>query len=228
MIHATFRSISNRGLQAGGYPTNPDFEAGGYPRTSTFITAAITAAMLILFSSCFRCKPPLLIDNGRIPDSILSCVPYQQGQTLKFRHSGGLVIGFSSTRQSRDEWLRCDWCCDYEYKFEVNTTTLTPDYPIFSLGFDLSNPDSKGFDFGARVGYYWFQIPSNSYQAAYCGYADSLMIGEKKYYKVFKIKSNYGSSYDRDTIFADSMYYSYKQGLIQIMMSNGEKYSIDE
>jgi len=181
--------------------------------------------LIILLSACWPCAPPVLIDNGKIPDSILAYVPYQHGQTYKFRHSGGLVIKFAASRQSAEQWLRCEWCCEYEYKFEVNTTTLTPDYPVFSFGFDLSNMTAEIFSLFARVGYYSFQIPTNDYQSNYCGFADSVLVGDKFYYDVFKIKSIY---YDRDTIFADSMYYSYKNGIIQIMMSNGEKYSIHE
>ena len=189
---------------------------------------ALVLILLALVSSCIRCDPPAIIDYGKIPDHVLKFVPYQNGQNYKFRHSGGLLIGFAAARQSRDEWLRCERCCDYEYKFEVNTTTLTPDYPVFSFGFELSNMDSVNFGFGAWVGHYWFQIPTNDYQASFCRFADSVLIGDRFYHDVFKVKSNYGSAYDRDTIYADSMYYCYKAGILQIIMSNDERYTIYE
>lgn len=186
--------------------------------------------LLITATACHPCDPPIFIDNGKIPDSILIMVPYQNGQIYKFRHSGGLTIRFAATRQSTEEWLRCESerCCQFEYKYEENTTTLNPDYPVFSFGFDQENMNPETFGFFARVGYYFFQVPTNDYQSSYCGFADSVLIGDKFYYDVFKIKSIYGTAYDRDTIFADSMYYSYKKGILQVKMSNGEKYSIDE
>jgi hypothetical protein len=187
--------------------------------------------IILLGSSC-RCDDPVTIDCGKIPDSVLQMVPYQNGQTFKFIHSAGLVINFTASRETREQWLGCnsERCCKYAYKYEVNTTILQPDYPLFSFGFDLSNPGPTPdvFGLGASVGKYWFQIPTDDYQAGYCGFADSILIGDKFYRDVFKIKSIYGSAYDRDTIFADSMYYSYKLGILQIMMSNGEKYSIYE
>jgi len=193
-----------------------------------FRTAAILLAGLTLFFSCHPCDPPLLIDNGNIPDSILDLVPYQSGKTYSFQHSGGLVIRFSTARQSREEWLRCERCCLNETKFEVNSTTLTPDYPIFNFGFELSNPDTVHVSFTAIVGYYWFQIPVTDDQSKLCDFADSVLMDHRFYQNVYKIKSNYGSAYDRDTIFADSLYYSYQDGIIQVIMSNGEKYTIHE
>ena len=186
--------------------------------------------LLITATACCPYDPPVLIDYGKIPDSILVMVPYQNGQIYKFRHSGGLAIEFTAMRQSNEKWQGCEneWCCQIKYKYEENTTTLIPDYPVFSFGLDLENMHPEAFGFIVRVGYYWFQVPTNGYQSNNCGFADSLLIGDKFYYDVFKIKSIYGTAYDRDTIFADSMYYSYKKGILQVKMSNGEKYSIDE
>jgi len=189
---------------------------------------SIAGVVLFVLSACRPCEPPLIIDNGRIPDSILNDVPYQDGHSYKFRHSGGLVIEFASTRQSREEWLRCERCCKYEYKYEVNSTTLIPDYPVFNFGLDISNPDSANFQLTARVGYYYFYIPAYDYPPENVDFTDSVLLDGKIYRNVFKLKSNYGSYYDRDILFADSMYYSYERGIIQIKMSNGEKYSIDE
>ncbi len=189
---------------------------------------AFVLSFVILFTACHPCDPPATIDNGTMPDQVLNLVPYQNAQTYKFRHSAGLIIEFASARQSREEWLRCEECCSVEVKFEVNTTTLIPDYPIFTFSFDLSNMDTVNYSLVASVGYYQFFIPTNINQSRNYEFYDSVMINKKFYRDVFKLKSNYGYYYDRDTIFADSMYYSYERGIIQIKMSNGEKYSIYE
>ena len=190
----------------------------------------ITLAVILIlaFSSCWRCDDPIVIDRGKIPDSILSYVPYQNGLNYKFRHSGGLVIGFSAVRASNEAWQECHRCCKFAYKYEENVTTLIPDYPIFNIGFNLANRDSLFFDFGVWIGRDGFSIPANDYQAGFAGFADSVMIGEKPYFNVFKIKSYYSSGHPRDTLFTDSIYYSYQHGLILIKMSNGEKYTIYE
>ena len=193
-----------------------------------FRTVTIFFGGLVFLFSCHSCGSRVLIDNGKIPDSILAFVPYQNGQSYQFRHSAGLVIRFSSARQSREEWSLCPEYCKYETKYEVNSTTLTPDYPVFNFECDLSNLDTVHLSLTAIVGHYWFHIPINDYQSNYCDFADSVLIGKKYYHDVFKIKSDYGFAWDRDTIFADSMYYSYRHGIIQVMMSNGEKYTIYE
>jgi len=180
---------------------------------------------LVATPACWRCDPPAVIDNGKIPDSILQLVPYQNGVTYLYRHSGGQDIRFTASRQSHEEWLRCERCCTYEYKFEVNSTILTPDYPVFAFRIDLANPDSVFFDMSACAGYYCFSIPSNDYQLQYSERADSIVLNDTVYRNVFKLKSYYGSYYDRDILFADSMYYSYADGIIRLIMSNGETFT---
>ncbi len=184
--------------------------------------------VILLVSACRPCDEPIVIDNGKIPDSILSYIPYQNGLNYKFRHSGGLVIGFSAVRASNEAWLECHRCCKFVYKYEENITTLIPDYPIFNIGFNLANMDSSFCALSAWVGHDGFSIPANDYQAGFVGFADSILIGDKVFYNVFKIKSDYSSGYNRETIYTDSIYYSYQHGLIQIKMSNGEKYTIYE
>ncbi len=189
----------------------------------------ILILFLIYLSGCNPCDEPVLIDHGSLPDTILKYVPYQDGKTYRFHHSAGLIIEFTANRQSSKEWARCEECCKYESVYEVNKTRLIPDYPIFDFGFEISNQDTINYFVTARVGKYQFYIPTNTkYTTDYYKFADSILIEKKYYYDVFLLKSNYGSYYDKDSQFVDSMYYSYKLGILQIKMSNGEKYSIYE
>jgi len=184
--------------------------------------------ILILLFGCNPCDDSITIDNGKIPEKVLKYVPYQNGQIYKFKHSAGLIIEFTTIRQSRDEYSWCEECCKYNYKYEVNSTTLTPDYPIFDFGFEISNLDTTYYSFIARVGKYQFYIPTSANSSEYYEFADSILINDKLYFDVFKLKSNYGSYYDKDSLFADSLYYNYELGIIKIKMSNGEKYEIYE
>jgi hypothetical protein len=183
---------------------------------------------VVSFFGCIPCDSPITIDNGVIPLEKLSFVPYQTDKVYRFQHSAGLVIDFNSIRQSHEEWSICEECCSNEYKFEVNSTTLTPDYPIFDFGFDISNSDTTYFLCTARIGKYQFYIPTDPNRTDYFQFVDSIFIVGQYYHNVFKLKSDYGSYYDTDSIYADSLYYSYEKGIIQIKMSNGEKYTIYE
>lgn len=178
-----------------------------------------------MLSSCLPCDT-ITVENGALPDSALSFVPYQNGETYKLKHSNGLIINFETTRSTRDEWSHCTECCNYEYHFEINTTRLIPDYPIFDCNFDISNRDTTYFDCYASIGKYGFYIPTSDFQLDYFEKVDSLTLDSVSYYNVFKLKSDYGSYYDQDSIYADSLYYNFQHGILKILMSNGEYYEI--
>jgi len=189
-----------------------------------------TILIILVTFFFFGCCPgdSVTIDNGHLPEKAFGFIPYQDGRIYKFKHSGGLIINYTTRRETREEWNHCEECCKYVYKYEVDATTLTPDYPVFDFGFEISNMDTTYFIFTARVGYYQFYIPTNHNQSEYYELFDSVLISNKFYHDVFKLKSNYGSYYDKDSIFADSLYYSYERGILQIKMTNGEKYTIYE
>jgi len=181
--------------------------------------------MILLLNGCIPCDT-VIIENGPLPDSALRFVPYQNGKIYKFRHSKGLVINFDTYRETREEWTHCAECCSYEYHYEVNSTRLTPNYPIFDFYFEISNRDTSYFECYTTIGKYGFYIPTADFQLDYFEKVDSLIIDSVTYKDVFKLNSDYGSYYDKDSIYADSLYYNYEYGILKILMSNGESYEI--
>lgn len=179
----------------------------------------------LLMYSCWPCDT-ITVENGPLPDSALNIVPYQHAETYRFKHSNGWVINFETYRETRDERTFCTECCSYEYHFEVNSTRLTPDYPIFDFHFEISNIDTTYIDCYASIGKYGFYIPTSKNQLGYYQKVDSIIIDSLTYYEVFKLKSDYGSYYGNDSIYADSLFYNYKWGVLKILMSNGEYYEI--
>lgn len=186
--------------------------------------------LLIIFSlisiRCTpRCEEPIIIDHGKIAELVLRCVPYQDGRIYKFQHSAGLIIPFASKRQSNKQKSRCRRCCTSINQYEVNSTTLTPDYPIFDFGFELSNVAAPNILFTASVGQSQFYIPTPANELKN---QDSVLIKDRVYYNVFKLKSNSNNFDNKEKIYADSLYYNFEQGILLITMSNGEKYTIYE
>lgn len=198
------------------------------PILNSFNIIRLCILPFVLFSACSPCADPILIDRGKIADTALKMVPYQNGKTYRLQHSAGLVISFTATRQSREEYLECEECCKYRYKYEVDETTLTPDYPIFNLGFQISNFDSTRLSFSGNAGYYNFHIPSLADGLNIPEFAGSMVLDGREFYDVYRMKSDYGYLSRKDTIYPDSLYYSYGLGIIQLKMSNGERYSIYE
>lgn len=193
-----------------------------------FLKLWIPVIGCIALSSCWPCNTTV-IDNGPLPDSALIFVPYIDGQTYSFKHSNGLVIDFSATRKTHAEWSGCSECCEYEYHYEVNTTLLTSEYPVFDMFFRIDNMNAPYYHCSAAIGKYGFYIPTyNIIGNAEYEQVDSIAVDSTWYYKVFKLKADNLMFLPHDTIFVDSLYYSYNDGVIKIIMSNGENYVLQQ
>lgn len=180
----------------------------------------------VLLTGCWPCETTL-IDNGPLPDSVLKYIPYENGSVYKFKHSNGLVVGYETARETTGERSYCVECCKYEYKYESNHTELKPDYPIFNIQFDIDNQDTAYIQLYASVGKYGFYIPTNTYDDyMYYEKVDSLLVDTAWYYQVYKLKSNYDDYYTPDLIYVDSIYYNFNNGILKIIMSNDESYTI--
>lgn len=181
----------------------------------------------LILSSCWPCKiTPILIENGNLPDSILSYIPYQHDSVYKFQHSNGLTLSFKTERENYDEYTSCDHCCDYEYHYEVNRTDLTTDYPLFDISFWLDNQDTSYYYCLLSVGNSGFTIPISDSEFKTTNYCDSLSINSDVYYEVIKLESNSGNYYSKDSIYIDSLFYNTSFGILKILMSNKESYEI--
>lgn len=186
--------------------------------------------IFIFFVALFLwgCPPcdPIILDNGPLPDSILALVPYNNGNVYKLQHSNGKVINFVAHRYSQNEIMECRHCCDHIFRYETNTTKLTPDYPVFSISFMLSNADTSYFGFSCNVGKYFLNIPvSKNQHSVFVDYADSLQIGEIYYHDVLRIKP-YNNNLWNEPIRVDSVFYNRTEGILLIKMSNNEYYQI--
>lgn len=192
-------------------------------------------AVLLLWTGCRPCAYQT-IDLGPLPEEILAKVPYQNGRVYSFKHSAGHTVNFSTVRASRQEKTHLDdfgFYCNKEariYVYEVNTTSLKPDYPIFNIRLDLCNETDSFYRFSAQIGSASFIIPVQAADTAYwpVTVADSLQIGNKHYKEVFKLKNLNDNWYHSDSIRVDSVFYNYDQGILLIKMTNREYYAIQE
>jgi hypothetical protein len=192
----------------------------------------ILTFILIIASFLTQCPQPCedeqIIDNGVLTEEALLKVPYQNGEIVKLKHSAGHIINFKVTRESEDRFMNNEHECGGMIE-KCNLTILNPDYPIFTVTFNMSNYDGVSTLYYLNIGYYSFILPEVIESSEYLNVADSLIINNKTYYNVLKSKSSYGSTYyDTNLIYADSLYYNYDSGIIKIIMSNHEFYEIFE
>jgi hypothetical protein len=165
---------------------------------------------------------------GPIQDSILARVPYQDGQVFQFRHSAGKVITYAAHRASHEEYFDCERCCKYLYKYQSNTTVLVPDYPVFKLTFWISNLDSSRSDLSVWMGNSAFYPSAAHGDFLNADRHDSLLINDRWHREVFRIPNSNDSWFNRDSIYADTLYFNYVSGILKIVMSNGEYFQIHE
>lgn len=181
-------------------------------------------AILIFSLALAGCCDTIVINNGPLPETALLLVPYQDGETYSLKHSNGLIINFATSRETRDEWDFERPCT--EVRYQLNSSRLTPDYPIFNLSFSISNSRAPHIDCYASIGNGWFYIPSDDTQTGEFELADSLIIGNHTFYNIF-ILANYNVPYfGHQGIYPDTLYYNYEFGILKIVMSNNESYEI--
>lgn len=182
---------------------------------------------LLLLYGCFPSEPTV-VDRGALPDSALKYVPYKNGETYRFVHSNGQEINFKATREKHKEQTSCDCFCEYIYEYEVDNTILVPDYPIFSFNFRIDNLDEASNNCYGTIGKSGLYIPTTENDFYYnCEKADSIKINSKYYYQVFKFKQNLNNYADNE-VYIDSVYYNYEKGILKILLSNNENYTLYE
>ncbi len=203
---------------------------------SKYYAFALLFTILLLWTGC-RPTEYQTIDLGPLPEEILAKVPYQNGQVYKFEHSGGHTVSFSTVRASEknksypDDLFFCSNQVVTVYEYEVNTTVMEADYPIFNISLNLSNETDSTYRLSARIGSASFMIPLQAADTAFwppVTIADSLQIGSKYYKEVFKLKDYDSYWYTKDSIRVDSLFYNYDQGILLIKMTNQEYYAIQE
>ena len=205
-----------------------------------FLLTAFVA--VIGFTGCPN-KEPEYIDLGPIPEQYLATVPYQDGQTFYLQHeSDRVVIPFKVMRyrvqsQGNNAWGFDDYVGKYKpsptvyFDYEIDITTCKPDYPLFDIDIRFSNgymADSVYYDYPARHKYaqlschqMYASIPFIGESTSMFTVLDSLEVNGRTYYNVFEFPNE---NQDLQGIYPKSLYYTYKEGVIEIDMSNGEKY----
>lgn len=211
------------------------------------VAPMLFGVMLMLFTACPRNSNPKYVDLGRIPEQYLPTVPYQDGDVFRMQHeSDRLIIDFSVSRHRHKE-TGFDYiplekykpAPNYYYDYELDVTTCTPNYPIFNVEISFSNAymafeEEQGYDPAydqpvAKTAQIYAmegtQFPL--FGEDHSGYEmlDSLKINDRYYHDVFKLKTdNYYYEENDEMIHTETIFYNYENGLLGILMSNGEKY----
>jgi hypothetical protein len=184
-------------------------------------------SLVFLAAGCKPCKDPQTIDIGELTPQAMAMVPYTNGQVVKLRHSAGQVINFAVTRSTKTETREYRGFCDV-FIFRRNTTVLFPDYPVFPIIFDITNIDATTFSFEGAVGKYFYYMPRKPEDLGAGGEIADVAVNDTVYRDVYKLKTPTWAVSEFEKIYVDSLWYNYASGVIKVIMSNGENYTIDE
>lgn len=180
---------------------------------------------MIVLQGC----PPLPCDpvtsyGDPIPDSILTLIPYINGEVYQLKHSEGKVINFICSNKLIED-KQCFDCSDC-FVFERNEVQLNPDYFISPIQLRITGVDDFGFDF-----HLWFGNSSFNFfiDENYKKNLDSIYIAGFMLNDIVCLKNTNTGFYNSDAdLFADSLYYSYDKGIVKLVMTNGEYFELYE
>ena len=179
---------------------------------------------------CRHCEPEIF-DMGMIPGSVLDAIPYQEGDTLKLKHSHGKVINFHVRRSlEKLEENYCFDCCD-TYLFEEDRTVLTPDHPIFDCKITINNLDTVIYFARISVGRSYYEVPMNNDTLDFYPVTDSVKIGNQFYYRVYGLADQFSYIVQNDLeemVRIDSLYFNFTDGILKITMTNEEYYQVPD
>lgn len=207
-------------------------------------TCIVLFAMLsvIVFTGCPG-HEPTYVNLGTIPEQYLPTVPYQDGDRFYMQHeSNRNIIGYQVTRyRVQNQGYNVYGFDYYEAKFqpapsvyfeyELDITTCKPDYPLFDIDIRFSNSYlADSVYYHQPIGHKYAQLTSDSFYASIplkgeptdlFVVHDSMLVNGHTYYDVFEF-ANEGQ--DLTGIYVKTLFYNYENGVVEIDMSNGEKY----
>ena len=188
---------------------------------------SILASLLLLAAGCDRCRNPEIIDVGELTPGQLALVPYSDGQVVRLMHSAGLIIDYNVSRSTTIEMREYSGKCE-TLKFRLNTTSLVPEYPALPMTFYIANTDENYTAFEASIGKYYYYLPKDTENFFSYGTMGDLPLNDTIYEDVFFMKTPVWSIPQQEVIYVDSLFYNYTSGVIRIIMSNSEYYTIYE
>lgn len=209
----------------------------------------MAAVSVIFFTGC-PSKEPEYVDLGTIPEKYLATVPYQDGEVFYLQHeSDRVVIPFKVMRyRERAHFGNDELGCygnaplGYNSKMspapnvffncEVDVTECKPDYPLNDIHIEFSNgymADSVYYQVETyrkcafiSFGTFGQAFPFIGEHYNDVSSIDSVEVNGHVYYDVFKLDNP--SAESETGVFVQNLLYNYEKGVLEIDMSNGEKY----
>lgn len=196
----------------------------------------------LALSSCCN-EDPVETARYELKDQELVMIPYQQGESIPFKHSNGLEFNFY-VAESKVEWMEyhefCEWfCCpSYYFSYQTKTAQLESEYPRLSIRLSVGGTQYGDYSpMQLAVNLNYSHLAAIQYDSTYQFVADtiyraiiheSILVNNAVFEDVIeKYFDYYGSVPDSTILMPKSILYNKQVGLIQIKMTNDESYTIN-
>lgn len=178
----------------------------------------ITIILLFLLGSC--CKDGVEVKRYLLSEIEKECIPYKNGETIGFIHSKGYEFDIGvSNRNIKLERTESYHCGDNYSSYESLKVDLVSDIPELYIKLEMVPRE-------------FFPLMTVSINSTYFNldissepHFDTLTINEKMYTNIYLGKTFIA---DTLTILPGTILYNKEYGIIQIVMTNEEKFTLNK
>ncbi len=178
----------------------------------------IFASLIFLTACCPEGK-----ETGRfmLTEAEKAFFPYESGQSIEFIHSGGFSFDLGVT-DIRTEMMRTEMehCGENYTSYEVKTAILQSNIPEFYIILSISPRDFYPVLSIVINDDHYFQLNTTEEPGI-----DSIIFNGRLFSDVYEMNDNWA---DTSLIVPEVVLFNRKSGLLQITMTNGEEYTINE
>ena len=147
-------------------------------------------------------------------------IPYLAGEWIAFSHSKGFEFDLTvSSKDIKSQKSEINHAGDDYFTYETLTTVLESNVPELVINLTVFPLTYNPF-LAIEINGYFFEIDLSAAPEW-----DRLTIGEKEYLNVYQAVSQ---DSDVEIIKPKKVFFSKEQGLIQIIMTNDEKFTVKE
>ena len=181
---------------------------------------------LSMLESCdVGCKlQQFAVYHGEIPDSVINLVPYENGEVVNFLNAEGKILTYYVVRESKQLTEQIvEECYVSSTTYAVDETNLASDSANFPIEFAITNRVEFEF-YAVKINNADFTIPATEYYYQLADVVDSMTINNVVYYDVLKETPFYFESQNADSLNADTLFYNYEFGILEIDFEDGQRF----
>lgn len=176
----------------------------------------LTIIVLLLLSSC--CKEGIEVNRYILTDYEKESIPYLTNETIKFSHTNGFEFDLTVTnRQAELRKTEIHHCGDNYSTYEILTVELISNIPELYINFEVVPKDFNPY-MTILVNKYYFDLDITLEPDI-----DTLSINGNIFSNIYQADSHVSDSL---VIIPKQILYNREVGIIQITMTNNEKFTI--